>query len=336
MCPSPPSSRIRRRPGVEGVGPPSTGRIVDGMIPPASTHTPATLGRQPPLARAGEDGTEEALGDGEIFIFIIFLVASAVALGTTRTGSLHRLYFRGNPGPGIVRLGVLGAMGWIWWVLMYRADPSVTGVYTLFYLVMGFALVKHLGQSLAAAYGARFRVDVVERRNVPAALFIATFILCTGLIFGGSLWGEADPVGDDEGGWWIPLTFFFLGWGCLLGAFALFLRREKGRLRHRVRRERSMEDVRPAVLFLLAAAVTLTDAVAGDFWGWRHGLLTFGVLALLVVAHQAFANMAGPSRPGEEAEPITGRRLLESGAYALLGLSAWGLNRILDLTLGAG
>ena len=109
-------------------------------------------------------------------------------------------------------LGVLLAMVWIAFVIWRHADPSVTGVYVWFYLVMGYAAVKLLGQTTPAAFGARVRVDVGERRNLAAALLVAAFTLATGMIFGGSLWGEADPTGEGEGGWWIPVTFFLLGW----------------------------------------------------------------------------------------------------------------------------
>jgi hypothetical protein len=166
--------------------------------------------------------------ESEVLVFLLSWVLAAVGAGVNRTGGLHGLYFRDNPGPGVVRLGVLLAMGWIGLVLWLWADPSVTGIYVLFYLVMGYAVVKIFGQTVVGWVGLRTRVDVGERRNLPAALVVAAFILATGLIFGGSLWGEADPVGDDEGGWWIPLTFFLLGWSALLMAFALFLRREGG------------------------------------------------------------------------------------------------------------
>lgn len=276
------------------------------------------------------------MSESEVMMFLLSIVLVAVGVGVNRTGPLHRLYFHGNPGPGIVRLGVILAMGWILYVLLNHADPSVTGVYVVFYLVMGFAVVKMLGQTVPRAWGLRTRVDVAERRNVPAALLVAAFTLATGLIFGGSLWGEADPVGDDEGGWWIPLGFFLLGWTCLVVAFNLFLRREQGRLARRIRRERSLEDARASALFLLAAAVTLTDAVAGDFWGWRHGLLTFGVLAGLLLVHELFSALARPSGPGGEAGAPEGRRMVEGVVYLLLALGAWGANRYLNLTLGGG
>ena len=276
------------------------------------------------------------------------LVSSVVAIATavaTRTETFHRLYLRNNPAPGIVRLGVWLSMGWIGFVLWRYADPSVTGIYVVFYLVMGYAVVKLFGQLAAALFGARTRVDAVERRNVPAALVIAAFTLATGLIFGGSLWGEADPVGDGEGGWWIPASFFILGWTTLVIAFGLFLRREGGKLAQRLQRERSLADARATGSFLLGAGIALTEAVSGDFWGWWHGLLTFGVLAALVIAHELFAGLqarvhrrgtAGDIGGGDGSGPSDARRTIEAVAYLLIGLAAWGMNRLLDLSVGAG
>lgn len=272
---------------------------------------------------------------------------AVAAAAATRTGVFHRLYLRGNPAPGIVRLGVIIAMAWIAFVLWRYADPSVTGIYVVFYLIMGYAVVKVFGQFAISWFGARTRVDTVERRNVSAALVIAAFTVATGLIFGGSLWGEADPVGGDEGGWWIPLSFFLMGWITLLIAFGLFLRREPGRLAHRLQRERSIEDARATGVFLLAVGVALTDAVSGDFWGWQHGLLTFGVLACLVIARELFAGLAAGGTPvgrtgdvageaGPSHTPSETRRSLEAIVYVLLGLAAWWLNRLLDSTLAGG
>lgn len=270
------------------------------------------------------------MDETEVLVLIFSALLAGVGVVINRTGGLHGLYFRENPGPGIVRLAVLLAMGWIALVLWRWADPSVAGVYVFFYLIMGYAAVKFFGQSVMGWVGIRTRVDVGERRNVPAAVVVAAFILATGLIFGGSLWGEADPVGDDEGGWWIPVTFFLVGWSALLLAFALFLRREGSHFLRGIRRDRSLADARTAAAFLLAAAVPLTDAVAGDFWGWRHGLLTFGVLAGLLLIHEVFRGWVEPGGvPGRD-------RRVEAAAYAGLAALVWVVNRSLDLVLGAG
>jgi hypothetical protein len=272
--------------------------------------------------------------ESEFFVLLVSAGLAVAGMVMNATASLHPLYFRGNPAPGVVRIGVLLAMIWIAYVLWIHADPSVKGIYVLFYLVMGFAAVKLLGQGIALGHGFRTRIDAGERRNVPAAVVIAAFTVATGMIFGGSLWGEADPVGDDEGGWWIPVTFFLLGWGTLLLAFGMFRRRE-GRLAERLHRERSLADARAAAAFLLSSAVVLTDAVAGDFWGWRHGIFSFGLLAVLLLVHEAFSGWTKSRDPRGEAV-LDARRVLESGTYLVLAILAWSASRYVDATWGTG
>jgi hypothetical protein len=276
------------------------------------------------------------VSEDEVFILIVASVLALVGIGVNSTSGLHRLYFRDNPAPGVVRLGVIGAMLWILFVLLNFADPSVTGVYVLFYLVMGYAVVKVFGQATVSRMGFRTRVDAGERRNVAAATVIAAFTLATGLIFGGSLWGEADAVGDDEGGWWIPLAFFLLGWIVLLIAFGLFRRREKT-FALKIHRDRSFASARATASFLVSSGVLLTDAVAGDFWGWRHGLLSFGVLALMLLVHEAFAAFSRPDEPdGPTSTGVDVRRTIESVAYLGMALLAWLASRYVDTALGAG
>jgi hypothetical protein len=275
------------------------------------------------------------MGEDEILILVVFSVLAVVGMGVTSTAGLHRLYFRHNPAPGIVRLGVMVATSWIAYVLWFHADPSVTGIYIVFYLVMGYALVKLCGQLTANILGYRTRVDVAERRNLPAAVVVAAFTLGAGLIFGGSLWGEADPVGDDEGGWWIPLGFFLLGWVTLVAVFGLYQRRDR-RLPVRLRRERRLTDARAASAFLVAAALSLTDAVAGDFWGWRHGIFSFGLLAVLLLVHEAFAMWSTPDDPRRENGPPDAKRVLESTVYIVLAVIAWTASQYVDATWGGG
>ncbi len=277
----------------------------------------------------------------EVFVLFISVFLIALGVGANWMGRLHPLYFRDNSAPGAIRLGVLAAMAWIAFVLAFFADPSVRGVYVVFYLVMGYAVVKVLGQTAAMMYGGRTRVDAGERRNLAAGIVIGAFTLATGLIFGGSLWGEADPVGEGEGGWWIPAAFFLLGWLVLAGAFMLFLQREKGEYTRRLRGERDLADARAAATFLLGAGVTLTDAVSGDFWGWRHGLLTFGLIASMLLVHEVFASWTGrdeavsrqTSRQTTRTDP---RRMIESAAYLLLAALVWFLNRLINTMWGPG
>jgi hypothetical protein len=287
------------------------------------------------------------VAEDEVAVLIAAALVAVAGIVATSPAAMHRIYFRDNPGPGLVRAAILLGLGWIFLVTQVWADESVTGIYVVFYLVLGYAAIKLFGQLGARLFGLRMRVDVLERRNVAAGQLVAAFTLSTALIFGGSLWGDADPVGDDEGGWWIVGAFFLLGWVSLVCAFGLFLQREK---RHQtgwgrgIRRNRNLENANAASLFLLAAAVSLTDAVSGDFWGWRHGLLTFGVLAGLLVAHELFAGVAGVGRNPEEASRSggvrgarpPGARTTEGLVYVFLAVAAWGLNRLLDAVLGAG
>ncbi|HUP50249.1 MAG TPA: hypothetical protein VNA04_15840 [Thermoanaerobaculia bacterium] len=275
------------------------------------------------------------MSEGEVFVLILSLILALLGAGVNSTGGLHSLFFRRNPAVGIVRLSVILAMLWIAYVLWNHADPSVKGIYVFFYLLMGFAVVKLFGQSLAMAFGASTRHDAGERRNMAAAIVIAGLTLSTGMIFGGSLWGEADPVGDEEGGWWIPVTFFLLGWGCLMAVFGLYLRRDKARFSHQLRRERNVPAARAAAAFLISCAVPLTEAVSGDFWGWRHGLSTFGVLALLLIAHEVFASWTGGAA-SEMDTASDARRIAETVVYLFLGGVAWGLHRLADRVWGPG
>ena len=83
--------------------------------------------------------------------------------------------------------------------------------------------------------------------------------------------------------------------------------------------------------------MTLTDAVSGDFWGWRHGLLTFGLIAGMLLVHEVFAGMArgeeAASRAERRADP---RRILESLFYVGIAAVVWLVNRYLDASWGPG
>jgi hypothetical protein len=269
------------------------------------------------------------MSEGEVVVFGITALIALIGVGKTTTSGLHPLFLRSNPAPGLIRTAVILSMFWIAFVLYKYADPSVTGVYVLFYFVMGYTAVKTFGQSVAVIFGVHTRVDAAEQRNTAAALVIAAFTLATGMIFGGSLWGEADPTSDDEGGWWIPVTFFLLGWISLIIVFALYLRRDPGNFSHQIRRDRSMPAARAAAAFLVSSAVPLTEGVAGDFWGWKHGLSTFGVLAALLIVHEIFASIGGRSES-------SGRRIAETFFYLGLGGVAWFLSRLANQTWGGG
>ncbi len=275
------------------------------------------------------------MSEDEVVLMLVSIGGGIVAAVKTRVSSLPPAITRGNPGIGLMRLAVAASLVWTAVVIRCFGDESIRGIYVPFYLVMAYAVVKYFGQIAGPnMFGLHLRSDVYERKNLAAAVFVAAFILATGLLFGGSLWGEADPTGDEEGGWWIPLTFFLLGWTVLTAATALYLWREPGRFRTQIRQERDTAMAWSAAVYVVTTASLVLEGVAGDFWGWRHGLLGMGTIGLMLVGHEAFTAVAG-SGEGPGRVPVA-RRVLERLFYIGMAGGAWGLNRFIDTTFGGG
>jgi hypothetical protein len=244
----------------------------------------------------------------------------------------HRLFRRQNPAAALPVLAMVASLGWLCFVLRFYADPSVAGVYVFFYLVVGAAIIVVAGFSTPNVYGIRLGVDVYQRRNMAAAIVISAFALATGLIFGGSLWGEADPVGDDECGWWIPLGFFITGWTALLVASTVYIHGEAKSLRVGIVQDRSIADARAAASYLLGVGVIVTEAVAGDFWGWSQGLLGLLVVASMTITHRLCSRRLPHliTTVQTQSGGRIGGRDFESIAYAIFALLFWILQRSLS------
>lgn len=265
------------------------------------------------------------MSDDEIFCLIGSIGLAVVCVPFVLGWLKHRLFLRNNPAAAIPVLAIAIAMAWTTFVLWNFADPSVVGVYRFFYIMLGLALVLGPGFWATAIYGIRTSVDVHQRRNMAAAIVIGAFALATGLIYGGSNWGEADPNSEAEGGWWIPVGFFFAGWIALLVVMGFYLRGERGSLRQRVVQDRSMADARAAASYLLGTALVLTHAIAGDFWGWTEGLMGVAAVALLAITHE-LCRRAVPVviTTAESNDPtFSGGRYLESLAYLVIGTAFW-------------
>lgn len=275
------------------------------------------------------DGFDAMSGD-ELFILVVSGVAGLVGMFIARVSSMPGLFTEGNPGIGLMRLAVAGAVAWTAFVIHFYGDPSIKGVYVVFYLVMAYGVTKVFGQVSAQVYGLRLRSDAYERKNPAVALFIATFTLATGIVFGGSLWGEADPLSDAEGGWWIPLGFFFMGWIILVLATALYVWREPGRLRRSLCQERDTALAWSVGVYMLSTSTLILEGVAGDFWGWRHGILGMGTIVLMLAGHEILMAV-GRARPQSGV-----LRVLERGLYIALGVIVWLLNRIIDQSFTGG
>lgn len=272
------------------------------------------------------------MGDDEIMI-MVFIGALGIAGAVANSPSLMpRAFTDGNPGIGLLRLSVSFGMVWTAYVLAFHGDPSIVGIYVVFYLVLAYSATKFFGQALGAWFhGLSVRGDVYERRNTAAAIFVAAYTVAVGFLFGSSLWGEADPLSDDEGGWWIPVGFFALGWITLFVAARLYLWREPGTFLRQLRQERDTGMAVSAAVYLLTCAYLLFDGVAGDFWGWRHGVLGMGTIAMMLIGHEIVLLMGGRG-----AAPGPVRRLIERVVYVVLALVSSQLQRVIDQAYMAG
>lgn len=258
----------------------------------------------------------------------------------TNSSNLHPLYLRDNPGPGLIRFAVWAGMLWCIFTIMVFGSERIVGVWHLFYLIIGFGAIQVFGVKGAETFGVRVRPDVFERKNWGAAMFIAAFVLSTGMIYGGSMWGESEqatlqadlekyggvfqtmPSYDD--GWWIIMLFFLLGWSILFVTMKLWFLREKSVTGSGIRRDRLVEDGRAAALYCLGVAIPLTDAVSGDYYGIEDSLVGFSVIALPVMAHEFLRP------PSAEAH----RDPSEPWLYILIGIAATVLSPIISSTLG--
>lgn len=294
--------------------------------------------------RVGSNGTAKARDQGgattrkrwilsgdEFFVLVIAVLIAVTCTPGVLGWWKHRLYLRRNAAAALPVLAVLAGLGWIGYVLRFHADPSVTGIYTFFYFVLGMAVMVGPAFWALYAYGLRVSVDVFERQNMAVSIVVSAFVISTGLIYGGSNWGAADPTGDSEGGWWIPVGFFVAGWLALLLISGVYIRREKHSLRARLVQDRRQQEAWSAASFLIGNAAVLTHAVAGDFWGWTEGLLGVGAVALMVITHD-LCRRAVPVvvTTVEEQLALDGQgRWLESIAYVLISLIFWLLSRVL-------
>jgi len=274
------------------------------------------------------------LSEDESTILAICSLLSFWAIVRLRINCLHDLFLRGNLGVGLIRLSVILSFVWFVFVLKFFADDSVVGIYILFYLVMGYALSRNLGEFALALFGFNLRVDVYERKNFAVALLFASSTLSTALIFGGSLWGDADAIGNDDGGWWIPLAFFALGWLSLIIVFALYLLREKVPLSQTMRQERNVQSAEAAAAYLLSSAIVLTEAVAGDFFGWRESILSFASIAGLLVVHECFNTISNGKTGNHIPSSDTERnRSFEIFMYFAVAILSWIINRVISKLL---
>jgi hypothetical protein len=279
------------------------------------------------------------MSDDEILIMIIAGITAIIAAFASTTLWLHPLFVKNNYALGLSRLSVITGLVWISIVIANFADESVEGVYEWFYLLLGYAQIMVFGQLLSGRmYGVRLRVDIFERKNLAAAIYLAACTVSAGLIAGGSLWGDAGPETDDEGGWWIPMSFFLLGWICLVISSLFYNKREDLNVRKEIVQNRNIIAAKRAGAAMICTSIILTDAVAGDFFGWQSSLISFFGIAGIHLVHEFMTTLtSGPlSKEKEQVRgPMTKKEyFVEVCAYIGMAIIAWMLNRIINLFLG--
>jgi hypothetical protein len=279
------------------------------------------------------------MGDDEYFVLIISLLVSAAVYFYSSTSSLHSLFVKNNVAMGLIRCAVPLGLAWILLVLNFYADESVTGIYVFFYFVLGYAQIKIFGQFFPSLlFGVRLRVDIYERKNFAAAIYLAGCTLATALIAGGSVWGDAGPETGDEGGWWIPVSFFILGWLCLLVSTHIFNKREFLNLKKEIVQNRNTISAKRAAAAMIGTAVILTDAVSGDFFGWQSSLVSFFGIAGIHLIHEFISALtAGDHAKDKEAVrgPMSRKEyVIEVLAYIVMASITWVINRIINSYLG--
>ncbi len=245
------------------------------------------LGHASPLSTADLSSSTEALAIGfEEFIFGTSWVLGPAVLFFAFASRTHPLYRRNTVDEGIVSLSIIAALAWVVYAIMFHSDPSVQGFYALSYFMMGAALVPFLG-SLTGLLVAGIRdIDIRERDGMGAALVQGSLILSIGLIFGGSVWGEADPHSDDEGGWWIPVLFFVNGWAALVLLAIIGWRRVVRDIGSCLRNKKELPRLASFSMYLISCALIIFSQVSGDFHGWSHGISAVLATAVLLVVQE--------------------------------------------------
>ena len=224
----------------------------------------------------------------ELFALIGSIVLAGWAAYRTATIQCHPLFFSWNPGLGFARLSVwLGFLFVGATVIKFSASDIVTDMtYIGLYLVMGYALIKSVGQ-LDPIYRVSYRVDVLERRNSVAGFYLGARTLAAALVFSGSMIGEGP-------GFYVVLGFFGLGWIVLELSVYLLCKIRGWKIRESILRESDVARASVIAVWYVTIALILRLACAGDFMGWEIGFRDFAIKAspvlVIFVVSKFFSN----------------------------------------------
>ena len=205
-----------------------------------------------------------------LFLEVLALVALGRALGGLAFGVKVReeLCRKDNPAAGLVpggfTLGLFLALAGL-----LQGDAGTLAADALDVALHGAGAFAGMGLSAAlwrVLLQLDLRKDVLEGRNLGAALLIAASFVATGLIYQGALRGE-----DSRG--LVAAGFFALGEGALFASILLYEILTPYDVAEEVGVKNNPAAAIAASGAVVAAGLIVGDAVAGDFVGWKDSIL---------------------------------------------------------------
>ena len=216
------------------------------------------------------EALSRAVHPAVLFLEVLALVGLGRALGGLLLGVKVReqLWDKDNPAAGLVlggfTLGLFLALAGL-----LQGDPSTLAVDALDVALHGAGALAGMG--LAAALwrvllDLDLRQDVLEKRNLGAALVIAVSFIATGLIYQGALSGEGSRG-------LVAAGFFVLGQGALFAAVLIYEFLTPYDVAEEVGVKANAAAAVAASGAILAVGLLVGDAVSGDFEGWKASIL---------------------------------------------------------------
>lgn len=229
--------------------------------------------------------------------FILGILAVVAFVRFFPFGKNRAYAFEANPGLGLLRLGLVFAGLWFWWVLAHAADGQILGFYTYLYVALGAACLLW-GSLWRPILGVDLQGDVVERGNLAAGIVLFGFVLGTAFAFGGALSGsdtscagprmaggycqaiiettrdEYAPGTVGYGGWHVVVVFFLLAYLELRTTFTM-VDRIGGGLSRQARSDREGSAGLLLAGTAIACGLVSGRAAAGDFEGWGAALADY-------------------------------------------------------------
>jgi uncharacterized membrane protein YjfL (UPF0719 family) len=205
-----------------------------------------------------------------LFLEVLALVGVGRALGGLLLGVKVReqLWDKDNPAAGLVlggfTLGLFLALAGL-----LQGEATTLAADALDVALHGAGAL--LGMGLAAGLwrvllDLELRRDVIEARNLGAALLIAASFVATGLIYQGALSGEGSRG-------LVAAGFFALGQGALFAAVLLYEFLTPYDVAEEVGVKANSAAAVAASGAILAAGLLVGDAVSGDFESWKTSIL---------------------------------------------------------------